>query len=92
MSKPHKHAEVIHAIADGKAVQFKDAGEWRDFDDRYYSPIEAPELEWRIKPEPKPEQPIDTDLLADIIRSFGYTSWAQSYELADAILQKVGAK
>ena len=38
------------------------------------------------------EQPIDTDLLADIIRSFGYTTWAQSYELATAIVQKVGAK
>lgn len=55
MGKPHKWAEVIHAIADGRMVQFYDGGEWIDFDDTYYSPIDSPEHKWRIKSEVKPD-------------------------------------
>lgn len=54
MTKAHKHADVIHAWADGAKVQYKSQRgeqEWKDdpfpcFDVSY---------EYRIKPEPKPD-------------------------------------
>ena len=50
--KPHKHAEVIKAWADGAQIQWKFKGDWVD--------IQRPnwheeEFEFRIKPEPKPD-------------------------------------
>jgi hypothetical protein len=49
--KPHKHAELIKAWADGAEIQFKDKiGYWHD--------VICPkwdEEEYRIKPEPKPD-------------------------------------
>jgi len=49
--KPHKHAEVIKAWADGAKIQGKeDDGVWVD--------IKCPNWDWdeyRIKPEPKPD-------------------------------------
>ena len=55
MNTPHKHADVLRAIADGEKVQFKDpiSGGW--FDPAIYNPIANPELEWRSKPEQKPD-------------------------------------
>lgn len=50
----HKHAEVLRAIADGKACQYKSCdGRWIDAWDA--NPINQPKWEWRIKPEPKPD-------------------------------------
>lgn len=55
----HKHAAVLRAIADGKAVQLRTAlqGVWIDFDvDSHINPITSGiNAEWRIKPEPKPD-------------------------------------
>ena len=55
----HKHAVVLRAIADGKAVQLRTAlqGVWIDFDvDSHINPITSGiNAEWRIKPEPKPD-------------------------------------
>ena len=55
--KPHKHADVLRAIADGKEVQFKNqiSGAWAETNHANLNPITHPELEWRVKPEPKPD-------------------------------------
>jgi hypothetical protein len=52
----HKHAEVLRAIADGKEVEFWiPEGKWLTaLYPTQKNPITYPELEWRIKPEPKP--------------------------------------
>ncbi len=50
--KPHKWAEVIHAFADGRAVQlrYSEAGVWHDAHTLHG--IDDPAFEWRIKSEP----------------------------------------
>jgi hypothetical protein len=51
--KPHKHAEVIKAWADGHTIQWKDAfGDWNDI---VYPRWDGMDFEFRIKPEPKPD-------------------------------------
>lgn len=53
--KPHKHAEVIHAFAEGKEVQ------WRQNSDSRWEDTLVPGfsecLEWRIKPSEFPAPP-----------------------------------
>ena len=53
----HKHAAVLRAIADGRDVQWRSVhmGHWNELSVGYYSPITHQDLEWRIKPEPKPD-------------------------------------
>jgi hypothetical protein len=52
MKTPHKHAELIKAWADGAEIQLKlNAVQWGDCVDPYWNP----DLEYRIKPEPKPD-------------------------------------
>jgi hypothetical protein len=53
MKQPHKHADLIHAWADGAEIQIKSVvdGDW--FDSPY--PTWAERFEYRIKPEPKPD-------------------------------------
>lgn len=53
MNTPHKHAEVIKAWADGKAIQWKHMGPWCDFDSPKFGPWNNPNIEWRVKPEKK---------------------------------------
>ena len=52
--KPHKHAELIKAWADGAEIeeQFDGRG-WEEFDDGHW--MEEDGWEYRIKPEPKPD-------------------------------------
>lgn len=67
MREPHKHAAVIKAWADGKAIQFghllaptaqdplaRREVCWNDFDfgDSFSPAFCAPQLLWRVKPEP----------------------------------------
>lgn len=55
MGKPHKHAEVIKAWADGKTVQVLFEGTWVDCnspDGNDHYPFHR-SREYRIKPEPK---------------------------------------
>lgn len=53
MNKPHRHAELIKAWADGAIIQEKYSfNDWRVFDG-YWQQDEA--YEYRIKPEPKPD-------------------------------------
>ena len=47
----HKHADLIHAWADGAKIQSKINGTWVDFNE----PIWINSAEYRIKPEPKPD-------------------------------------
>ena len=50
--KPHKHAELIKAWADGAEIQAKDMRDnWHDV----LKPNWDEECEYRIKPEPKPD-------------------------------------
>ncbi len=53
----HKHAAVLRAIADGKAVQWRLNSTWNDyFDGHPGCPLYCMAgTEWRIKPEPKPD-------------------------------------
>ncbi len=50
----HKHAEVLRAIADGKAVDWKQSDfNWNTCNNVHvFNPLNHSELEWRIKPEP----------------------------------------
>ena len=56
--KPHKHAELIKAWADGTEIEFrfKDAiqgwSDWKPNDGRFSN---DPWWEYRIKPQPKPD-------------------------------------
>ncbi len=45
----HKHADLIHAWADGTEIQTNDIGEWRDLVEATY--IFNPHFEYRIKPK-----------------------------------------
>lgn len=45
--KPHVHADLIHAWADGAEVQYWEQGEWHDCN----RPSWFPDIEYRIKPE-----------------------------------------
>lgn len=57
MGVPHRHAEVLKAIADGNEVQWQGKqcfGCWHDGTDTN-NPIDDWHLQWRIKPEPKPD-------------------------------------
>lgn len=59
MNTPHKHADVLRAIADGKAVQWQSEdflGGWHDFyPTGVITPLTHQRHNWRIKPEPKPD-------------------------------------
>lgn len=53
MKKPHKHAELIKAWADGAEIEWKyyDKAEWV----LCKKPVWREQVEYRIKPEPKPD-------------------------------------
>ena len=72
MNKPHKHAAIIKAWADGADIEYRDRhNDWvplprcGDFD-------EHPDLEYRIKPEEKPDIVISRWIYGD--GSSGYCS------------------
>jgi hypothetical protein len=62
--KPHKHAELIKAWADGAEIQVRIASsnEWGNAVNPYW----AEHYEYRIKPEPKP----DTFVYPETVHSF----------------------
>ena len=57
MNKRHKHYDVIVAWAEGKEIQFraKPSDVWNDFKTWDAAPTFHSELQYRIKPEPKPD-------------------------------------
>ena len=55
--KPHKHAELIKAWADGATIEARcvvpnEIGEWKTFTNPNW---DVPYAQYRIKPEPKPD-------------------------------------
>lgn len=56
-NKPHVHAELIKAWADGAEIQYKNltGGEWITFS-KTESPCWDPLRCYRIKPQPKPDR------------------------------------
>lgn len=56
--KPHKHAELIKAWADGKLIQVKGVSGWVDSP----SPVWRDNLKYRIKPEAKPNIRYETNI------------------------------
>lgn len=53
MKKPHVHADIIKAWADGAEIEFLDIyGEWRPIGE---NPQWFDMINFRIKPEPKPD-------------------------------------
>ena len=52
--KPHKHAELIKAWADGAEIQVR-AGNNCSWSDAGETPRRVDSLQYRIKPEPKPD-------------------------------------
>lgn len=61
MNTPHKNAEILRALAEGKKVEFKFRTScWITWNQshHYQSPLDTVDKlgwEWRIKPEPKPD-------------------------------------
>lgn len=55
MAKPHVHAELIKAWADGAEIQFFNTAynRWYDYDNQ--SPGWFADTKYRIKPTPKPD-------------------------------------
>ncbi len=54
MTTGHKHKELIHAWADGAIIQFLNYnGKWLNCENN--KPEWIPTVEYRIKPEPKPD-------------------------------------
>jgi len=51
MAQPHKQKDCIIAWANGKDIEFEDGGKWLDC----LHPDWYAEVEYRIKPEPKPD-------------------------------------
>ena len=51
MSNRHKHADIIHAWAEGAEIEVSDKFEWRESG----APSWNPDYEYRIKPEKKPD-------------------------------------
>ena len=53
MNKPHRHAELIHAYADGAEIEVYDKKfeKWTATE----NPCFLSGMEYRIKPEPKPD-------------------------------------
>ena len=52
MKKPHIHADIIKAWADGAQVQYYALGEWNDIGEQ---PCWFRDSQFRIKPAPKPD-------------------------------------
>lgn len=50
--KPHKHAELIKAWADGAGIECRDSGVWYHAKD----PRWQEDIEYRIKPQAKPDE------------------------------------
>lgn len=71
----HKHAEVLRAIADGKVVQWQSRadGSWNDRQS-LVNPLCEDFLNWRVKPEPKP----DVVRYLPAYKNTGYVSFEKS--------------
>ena len=64
MNKPHKHAELIKAWADGAEIQFKRQQE-KEWQDAGPNPSWYECFDYRIKPQPKPDVVFTTHIEYD---------------------------
>lgn len=81
MGQRHKHADVIIAWAEGKAVQVRDEGTSRWYDIKGKFPIFNEDREHRIKP---PAEKYRVALFEDTISGSIYTSIADKPEDASS--------
>lgn len=70
--KPHKHAEVIHAFADGAKLQVRLCGAEHWQETRF--PDFADECEYRIKPEPAAPKWPQTTMTYEQIEAAAYNA------------------
>ena len=85
MNKPHKHAELIKAWAEGATIQVrsKRCGEWQEWKEPYDHNLawyEDPCYEYRIKPEFKPDHYHETR----VIQHKTYQSMAVQFDTGPA--------
>jgi hypothetical protein len=86
--KPHEHAELIKAWADGAEIEYFDGtrSEWRDCTDN--SPIWHKGTSYRIKPASitlKIPRPVLVNLERDLYISFRFESVEDAEKARDAI-------
>lgn len=75
--KPHKHAELIHAWADGAEIQYRatENGNWKDCPDFF---VWTPHAEYRIKPKRKQVRV----LVGEFIEYGHFVKEGDKYEMA----------
>lgn len=79
----HKHAAVLRAIADGKTVEYKGEGSGRWLvPNTGTNPITQEHLEWRIKPEPKPD-------VVRWVNAYSDMGWETSHDALNGSLQSL---
>ena len=77
--KPHKHAELIKAWADGAEIQYFDHEEgWIN----QLHPAWYVDTEYRIKPEPKPDYVSTRRVFLKYCDSFGYYAETENNALS----------
>lgn len=72
MNKPHKHAEVIKAWADGAEIEvfYSHSLKWQPVT----CPTWCPSTEYRVKPEPKPDIPQYVRAMYSLLEAGAYIS------------------
>jgi len=63
----HKHADLIHAWADGAVIQVKGQHDWIDCANPMWQSFD----EYRVKPEPKPDVVLYPKFVFDYVRDEG---------------------
>ena len=78
--KPHKHAELIKAWADGAEIEcyFNGLKKW----DSVSEPSWSEDFKYRIKPEPKPDYVSTRRVFLKYCDSFGYYAETENNALS----------
>lgn len=75
MNTPHKDADLLRAVADGKQMQRKDWDEWVDCTHEAALVRISTGMPTRVKPEPKP------DVVRYALARPSYTTWEPTARL-----------
>lgn len=79
--KPHKHAELIKAWADGAKIQLlDDNGIWIDFREGD-TPAWNPAYKYRVKPQPKPDYTDTTSVYRNLNYRYEHEREKNKYDL-----------
>ena len=78
----HKHAEVLIAIAEGRAVEYKKSNseKWSDLN-QWLNPIDNGYLDWRVTPAPRPQWQqnlIDAAKAGKVVEFYDGFSWGEA--------------